>query len=189
MAKIIIPNTLVNEMEHYIYPLIFLAGSNSGAPAWQDEACRFLIAKEHENWLAHPRDTEITIVNPSRSLAGDLAEYVTEGDNSYFESESEWALYYLRKVYDEDGGLDGCAVMLWLPREAKHEAELVYDEMRSLHQRYPIMRFCVGSDGNSPELKELFCDLNEFAPEMELKTSLEETCSEAFSIARKWHNL
>lgn len=189
MAKIIIPNTLVNEMEYYIYPLIFLAGSNSGAPAWQDEACRFLIAKEHENWLAHPRDTEITIVDPSRSLAGDLAEYVTDGDNSHFESHSAWASYYLRMACGEDQDLDGCAVMFWLPREAEHEAESVYGEMRALHQRHPFMKFCVGSDRNAPELKALLCDLNEFALDMELKTSLEEACSEAFAIARKRHNL
>lgn len=188
MAKIILPNTLVDEMEHYIYPLIFLAGPNSGEPAWQDEACRILIAKEHENWLAHPRDTEITIVDPSRSLAEDLMEYVTDGDDSHFESHAAWMSYYLMMACGEDQGLDGCAVMFWLPKEAKHETERAYGEMRALHQKHPFMRFCVGSDGNDPELTALLRDLNEFAPDMELKTSLEETCGEAFAIARKRHN-
>jgi len=47
----------------------------------------------------------------------------------------------------------------------------------------PEVRFCVGSDGNFPDLHTIAYDLKLDAPDKDIKKTLEETCAEALRIA------
>ena len=51
------------------------------------------------------------------------------------------------------------------------------------YRHNPEVRFCIGSDGEFPELETIRYDLHLDTPHKEIKKSLEETCAEAVMLA------
>lgn len=172
MAQLIIPKKYVLELEA---PLIFLAGPIKSAPNWQDEAIGFLFSQE-EN---------LVIASPRRGIRDVIAPYVIPGDETYFPRQRAWERHYL------DMASKTGAILLWLPGEAEHDCKKVYGAMTRVElgqwiTRYHFdknVRFCIGSDGNFPELHTIEFDLKMDAPDKDIKKTLEETCTEAVRLA------
>jgi hypothetical protein len=172
MSKLIIPKTYVLELRT---PVIFLAGPVLSAPNWQDEAVKIL--SEHESGLI--------IVSPRRGIRNEIAKYVATGDKNYFPRQRAWERHYL-----DIASKIGC-IMFWLPGEQIHNCNKVYGSTTRLelgewitNYRYDnSVRFCIGSDGNFPDLDIIEYDLSLDAYHKIISKSLEETCEEAFRIA------
>ena len=177
MGNIILPKTYVANLDA---PLIFLAGPIRSAPNWQDEAIEIILSE----------DSGVLIASPRRGVRENLEKYVLSGDANFFPRQRAWERHYLDvagKPESEQGG----AVLFWLPGEAEHNCQKVYGAMTRIelgqwmanYQHEPEVRFCVGSDGNFPELHTIAYDLKLDAPDKDIKKTLEETCAEALRIA------
>ena len=165
MAKLISPN------EFYIaivLPLIFLAGPIRSAPKWHEKAIDYLFSKNEDVTIASPHRPNEKII-PS----------------SQFPRQRSWERHYI----DNAKGY-GC-VMFWITGSERHDCDKVYGAMSrfELGQLFTYAetnqstRFCVGSDGNFPELHTIEYDLKLNAPGKKIFNSLEETCNEALRIA------
>ena len=177
MGNIILPKTYVANLDA---PLIFLAGPIRSAPNWQDEAIEIIFA----------HNPEVVVASPRRGVRENLEKYVLSGDANFFPRQRAWERHYLDvagKPESEQGG----AVLFWLPGEAEHNCQKVYGAMTRLelgqwmanYRHDPEVRFCVGSDGNFPDLHTIAYDLKLDAPDKDIKKTLEETCAEALRIA------
>ncbi|MBI1968458.1 hypothetical protein HYS49_00965, partial [Candidatus Woesearchaeota archaeon] len=113
-------------------------------------------------------------------------------DKNFFPRQRAWERHYLDAAglpESESGG----AVLFWLPGEAEHNCQKVYGAMTRIelgqwmtnYQHDKRVRFCVGSDGNFPELRTIAYDLQLDAPDKDVKKTLEETCAEALRLASK----
>jgi Nucleoside 2-deoxyribosyltransferase like len=173
MRKLIIPKTYVPSVEG---PIVFLAGPIRSAPNWQDEAIEFLFSKS----------SDLTIVSPRRGIRESISGYIAEGDEDYFSRQRLWERHYLNLASKKG------AILFWLPYEEKHNCEKSYGAMTRLelgqwmtNYRYDKeVKFCVGTDGNFPEIDTIEVDLGIDAPDKEIKNTLEETCIEALSMIR-----
>lgn len=173
MAKIITPKDFVQIEDS---PLIFLAGPIQGAPNWHDKAMSYLFSKENNLYIASPK----RIVGPN------LSKYVVSGNKDFFPRQRAWERFYL-----DLASMNG-SIMFWLPGEENHNCGKVYGAMTRLElgqwmTKYSFdmkTRFCIGSDGNFPELKTIKYDLSLDAPGKEIFSSLEEVCDEAISLTK-----
>lgn len=173
MGKVIIPKSYVEVTE----PLIFLAGPIRSAPNWQDDAIEYLLSQ----------NPGIVVANPWRGVRDGLAQYVIEGDETYFSRQRAWERHYL-DIASRTG-----AIMFWLPGEEKHNCEKVYGAMTRVeigqwmtnYRHDNTVRFCVGGDGRFPELHTIKYDLEIDAPEKNICSTLEETCDEALRLANR----
>jgi len=171
MGHLIIPNAYIAELNK---PLIFLAGPIINAPHWHDEAIKFLFAQK----------SDIMIASPRRELKDELVQYVISGENNHFPRQRAWELYYL-----EHAAKKGC-VLFWLPGEEAHDRDKVYSAMTRVELGETMMvykydkhtNFCIGTDGKFPEFSPIKYDLSIFAPDKEIKTTLQDTCREALRI-------
>jgi hypothetical protein len=178
MNKLIIPKTYVLELRA---PLIFLAGPVLSAPNWQDEAVKIL--SKHESGLI--------IVSPRRGIRNEISKYVISGDENYFPRQRAWERHYL-DIASTKG-----AILFWLPGEEKHDCNKVYGSTTRLelgewitnYKHDNSIRFCIGSDGNFPDLKIIKYDLSLDAPYKKIINTLEETCVEAVKLAYNLHDL
>lgn len=174
MAGLIIPKTYVEKIET---PMIFLAGPIISAPHWQNEAIGILFSYSQN----------LTIASPRGGIRDAISQYILHGEDKRFSRQRAWETHYL-----EIASKDGC-VLFWLPGEAEHNCEKVFGAMTRLElgqwmARYKYSekenaRFCIGSDGKFPELETIRYDLSVYAPDKEIKTTLEETCKEAIRLA------
>jgi hypothetical protein len=172
MGKLIIPKSYVEINS----PIIFLAGPIKGAPNWQDEAAEIIFSKKPNTTIASPR----------WGIRDKIEKYVVIGIENYFQRTRAWERHYL-EISSKNG-----AIMFWLPKEENHNCQKVYGAMTRLElgqwmTRYSFdknVRFCVGSDGFS-EINTIAYDLSIDAPDISIKTSLEETCNEAIKLAYK----
>ena len=173
MGGVIVPKTYVSDIEG---PLIFLAGPIISAPNWQDEAVRLILSQ----------DSAITIASPRWEVSDAIKNDVLAGNDTYFTRSRAWERHYL-DIASKTG-----AIMFWLPGEVEHKCDKVYGAMTRLelgqwmeHYRADnSVRLCIGSDGKFSELRIIKHDLSLDAPDKEIKSTLEETCSEAIRLAR-----
>ena len=173
MAGVIIPKTYIPELQG---PLIFLAGPIGSAPNWQNEAIDYLFSL----------NSDLVIASPRRGARESIVSYLLTGNENYFSRQRAWERHYL-DIASKTG-----AILFWLPGEAEHKCEKVYGAMTRLeigqwmtnYRHDKEVRFCVGSEGNFPELDTIKYDLLLDAPEKEIKSSLEETCAEAVRLAK-----
>ena len=172
MSKLLIPKTYLKEIGA---PIIFLAGPIRGAPTWQDDAICYLFSQE----------PNLIIVSPRWGIRPAIADFITDGDESFFPRQRAWERHYL-KIAGDTG-----VIMFWLPNEEVHDCKKAYGAMTryelaqastiySMNKNY---KFCVGSDGLFSELNTIQYDLSIDAPDIEVKGSLFETCDEALKIA------
>ncbi len=174
MGKVIIPKTYVREIED---PLVFLAGPIIGAPNWQDEAIEILFSME----------PDLVIATPRRGIRDRIAPYVVNGDENYFPRQRAWERHYL-DIASKTG-----AILFWLPGQAEYNPNKVYGATTRLelgqwmtNYRYDnSVRFCIGTDGNFPEVDIILYDLKLDAPDKKVFPSLKETCAEAIRLAYK----
>jgi hypothetical protein len=171
-GRIILPKKYVETGEN---PLIFLTGPCGGAPRWQEEAINIIISLDKNILIASPRDL-------SRF---DLIRQVLDGDDSRFHRQRAWERYYL-DLASKNG-----AIMFWLPKEEEHNCRKVYGAMTRLelgqcmteYRHDNSYRFCIGSDGQFPELRTIEYDLSLDAPDKKILGTLDETCREAIRLA------
>ena len=174
MGGLILPNTLVEKVDG---PLIFLAGPILCAPNWQDEAVKKIIDKEPGFTVASPR-------GESREK---LAKYVLSGKDDAFSRQRAWELHYLHLAAKTG------AIMFWLPGEEKHSCNKVYGAMTRVeigewliqYSYDNSVRLCIGTDGRFPEFSPIKHDINHYAPNKKIQTTLEDTCYEARRIAKQ----
>lgn len=174
MAGVIIPKTYVKVIES---PLIFLAGPIRGAPNWQDEAIKILLSQS----------PDLIITSPRRGIRDAISSYILQGDDNYFPRQRAWERHYLN-IASKKG-----VILFWLPGEEQHNCEKVYGAITRLelgqwmtnYKHDKSVRFCIGSDGEFPELDTNKYDLSLDAPEKDIKKTLEETCYEAIKIAHQ----
>lgn len=179
MGCVIIPKTYVANLDA---PLIFLAGPIGSAPNWQDKALEIILSE----------DSEVIIASPRRGVRENLQKYLLSGDDNYFPRQRAWERHYLDAAGLPESESSG-AVLFWLPGEAEHNCQKVYGAMTRIelgqwmtnYRHDKRVRFCVGSDGNFPELRTIAYDLQLDAPDKDVKKTLEETCLEALRIASK----
>ncbi|MDP2906568.1 MAG: hypothetical protein Q8O03_01365 [Nanoarchaeota archaeon] len=172
MAGVIIPKTYIKVIE---FPLIFLAGPIRGAPNWQDEAIKILLSQS----------PDLIITSPRRGIRDAISNYILQGDDNYFPRQRAWERHYL-DIASKKG-----TILFWLPGEEQHNCEKVYGAITRLelgqwmtnYKHDKSVRFCVGSDGEFPELDTNKYDLSLDAPDKDIKKTLEETCYEAIKIA------
>ena len=155
-------------------PLIFLAGPIRGAPNWQDKAIKILFS----------HNSNLTIASPRRGVGEKISPYIAFGDEKYFPRQRAWERYHL-DIASKTG-----AILFWLPGEKKHKCEKVYGAMTrveigqwmSNYRHNNSINFCVGSDGEFPELDTIKYDLSIDAPNKQINNSLEATCKEALQL-------
>ena len=172
---IIIPKIYPAEIDIIDFPIIFLAGPIKGAPNWQSEAAKILLSRE----------PSLVIASPRKELGEDLNQFLISGRNGVFPRQRTWERYYL-DLASKTG-----AILFWLPGQAYFTPKKIYSAMTRLelgqwmanYRNDNSVRFCVGSDGNFPELDVIRYDLSQEAPDKEIKGTLEETCLEALRIA------
>jgi len=171
MRGVIIPRTYVEEINN---PLIFLAGQIRGTPNWQDEAIKLLFSK----------NSDLVIASPRRGVREGIATYVIQGED-YFPRQRAWERHYLG-ISSKKG-----SILFWLPGEENHDCNKVYGAMTRLelgqclanYRHDSSVRFCIGSDGNFPEMSTISYDLQLDAPDKEVFSSPEKTCTEAIRLA------
>jgi hypothetical protein len=169
--RVIVPKVLVDKIE---YPIIFLAGPTLGAPNWRVDAIHLILSEEPNLVIASP-------TRDNREISG----YLMSGEANYFPRQRAWERYYL------DLAARTGAILFWLPGEVIHNPRKVYGATTRLelgqwmtnykHDR--TVSFCVGSDGNFPDLDVIKYDLSIDAPDKEIRSSLIETCKEAVRLA------
>ena len=170
MKKLIIPKSYVLVET----PLIFLAGPIRSAPNWQDVAIKLLFSQK----------PDLTIVSPRRGIREDITKYLVKGDGNFFPRQRAWERHYL-DIASKTG-----AILFWLPGEEEHKCEKVYGAMTRVeigqwmtnYRHDNSVKFCVGSDGNFPELNTIEYDLSIDAPNKKVHDSLESTCNEALQL-------
>ncbi|MBR9704870.1 hypothetical protein GOV12_05640 [Candidatus Pacearchaeota archaeon] len=173
MNQLIIPKTYIEKIEN---PLIFLAGPIRSAPNWQDKAIEILLS----------RNPNLTIASPRRGVRDSIASYIVSGNDEYFHRQRAWERHHL-DIASKTG-----SILFWLPGELEHNCEKVYGAMTRVeigqwmneYKNDNSIRFCVGSDGNFPELHTISYDLSIDAPDKQIIGTLEDTCEEALKLVK-----
>lgn len=174
MHGVIIPNTYV---ETFDSPLIFLAGPIRSAPNWQDEAIGIIFSGR----------PDVVIASPRRGIRESIAPYVFHGNESHFSRQRAWERHYL-DLASKTG-----AIMFWLPGEEIHDYNKVYGAMTRLelgqwmtnYKHDKNVRFCIGSDGQFPEIRTIRYDLSLDAPDKIVCATLEDACHESLRLAQQ----
>lgn len=170
--ELIIPKTYV---EKITTPLVFLAGPIRGAPNWQDQAIQLLFGQQ----------PDLTIASPRRGVRDDIASYVLLGDEHHFPRQRAWERHYL-DLASRTG-----AILFWLPGETEHNCQKAYGAMTRIelgqwmsnYRHNSKLRICFGTDGRFSEISTIEYDLHLDAPNKPIHRTLEDTCSEALSLA------
>ncbi|HYF61665.1 MAG TPA: nucleoside 2-deoxyribosyltransferase domain-containing protein [Herpetosiphonaceae bacterium] len=144
-------------------PLIFLAGPIQGAPPWQDEAARLLLAAAPDLWVASPR-------RPRRD------------DFSYAE-QVDWETWHLRRAAEAG------VIVFWLAREVEHSCERAYAqttrfelaEWKLRHERDGA-RLAVGIEAGFSGERYIRRRLGQDCPGIPICASLEATCQAAIGL-------
>ena len=165
MGKVVVPNDYV---EGFNETPIFLAGPIKGAPNWHDDAIKYLFSQKDD----------LIIFSPNTKLNEESSSYLFFGRKSYFPRQRAWERHYL-ELASKTG-----SVLFWLPGEEKHDCDQVYGAMTRLelgeflgwYKFNKKVSFCVGTDGEFPEMKTLLFDLNLDSPNKTIFSTLEEAC-------------
>ena len=166
MGKVLIAPNYVNDIDT---PLIFLAGPIQGAYRWQDTAVDLIQAAAPELYIASPR------------RASEEGEFGVEKYNG----QVDWETYHLRKA-GEDG-----VIMFWLAKEFEHNCKRAYAQTTrfelaewKMRHEYAGAKLVVGIEEGFTGAKYIHRRFPQDCPEVQLCSTLEETCREAVKLAR-----
>ncbi|MBT4174770.1 hypothetical protein HOC80_02670 [archaeon] len=174
MARVIIPKTWVP----IDGPFVYLAGPIRGAPNWQDEAVKYLVSQKQD----------ITIISPRREIREAIERYVVKGEEGAFDRQRKWERQYMDMAMIGGQGV----IMFWLPGETNHLCQKPYGAMTRFELGYVLAnhrndrsaKFCIGSDGNFPELRTIEVDLSIDSPLTTVYETLEATCYKALNLMK-----
>jgi hypothetical protein len=152
-------------------PFLFLAGPIQGTYDWQEEAIKYI------NQLA----PFITIASPRR-----LEETQDRYSDEKKKEQVDWETYHLRKASEQGG------VIFWLANEQTHLCRRTYAqtsrfelaEWKIRHERDGI-NLILGIDSNFSSGKYIRRRFSQDCPNIQICSSLEETCQEAIAVLHK----
>jgi len=180
--RILLPNTRV---QHFKFPIVFLAGPIRGAPEWHKEAIEYLQSA--------CRGQDLTIASPSRNIPEWAKQYVLrEGAGRDFPRQRAWERNYI-DIASDDPSKQG-ALLFWLPERLPKEENPYWDKPYASMTRIELgtaigrfdktglTKFCIGSTGRFQDLDAIEDDLRYYAPRP-IYDTLEKTCDEAIRLA------
>ena len=153
-------------------PIIFLAGPIQGAYDWQSDAIK----------LIQRNSPYLHIANPRRP--GEAKGNFSEKD---YGEQVDWETYYLRRAA-KDG-----AIMFWLAKEFEHKCERAYaqtsrfelGEWKIRHERDGI-KLVIGIEEGFTNKRYITRRLSQDCPNINICSSLEETCNEVGRLFYQW---
>ena len=164
MVKVIMPTDKITSNNI----VVFLAGPIQGARNWQEEAIGILKREMKDCVIANPRRRYI------------------DGEFNY-DKQVEWETEYLNKA--AKNGI----IMFWLEKETIHFCERAYAqttrfelaEWKTKHEYNRDINLVIGIEEGFTNEKYIRKRISEDCPEINIKSTLKDTCRQVIKIAKK----
>jgi hypothetical protein len=170
-GKVILPPNY----RDYEGKLIFLAGPIQGAPPWHDPAIN----------LIHARDLEMNVASPSRCVGDEYLQQNPAEFGNRFTEQVDWETEYLNRAA-KDG-----TILFWMPKERTHFCERPYSQTTrqewgewTTKCKYEGHKIAIGIQPGFSGERYIRRRLSQDLPDLEIFTTLRETCWDAIEKAR-----
>ncbi len=154
-------------------PLIFLAGPIQGAERWQDKAIDIIQNNAPELYIANPR----------RLLNAKVQK--KDFSTGMYDEQVDWETHYLKHA-----GSNG-VILFWLAKEFEHRCDRAYAqtsrfELAEWKERHvnDKVKLSIGIEEGFTGARYIKRRLMQDCPNVNIYSSLEETCNEAIRLAR-----